>query len=86
MAKHVVISVRDSAIQAFGPLMLVPAVGAGIRMFTDEVNKSGTNLNVHPSDYELYQVGVYEDETGQIDQSGDYFRSLARGKDVALKA
>lgn len=85
MSKHIVISVRDSAVLCFGPLMLVPAVGAGIRMFTDEVNKGGTNLNAHPDDYELWQLGIYDDETGGVVQEGDSVRVLCRGKDVVVR-
>lgn len=72
--------VRDSAAQLFHPPMYVRAAGEAIRGFGDEVMKSGTPLNAHPADYELFEIGAYDDSTGRVIMHEE-LRSLARGKD-----
>jgi accessory colonization factor AcfC len=37
-----------------------------IRDFTDAVNDERTILNKHPMDYNLYKIGVYEDNSGKL--------------------
>lgn len=82
---HYVIATRDSASQAFGLPFFVPAVGLAVRAFTDEVNREGSEKDLarHPDDFELYQLGVFNDATGQFD--ADSPKLLARGKDVAVR-
>lgn len=36
------------------------------RMFGDAANSEGTMLNKHPEDYELYEVGGFDEDTGII--------------------
>lgn len=82
--KRYVCAVFDSAVQAFGQPFFVPAIGAALRSFTDEVNrKSADNaLSQHPEDYTLHALGTFDDETGEFAVSEDSRRVLARGKDV----
>ena len=51
------VSIKDSAVQAFMPPMAVRAVGEGVRMFSDEVNRkeANNNLAMHPGDFEYGQ-------------------------------
>lgn len=62
------ISVFDRAVQSFMPPFAVAHNGFAIRSFSDEIKTSSeTNaLSKHPDDYELYQVGVFDDQTGAI--------------------
>lgn len=84
MSKLVVVGVMDSAIQAFGRPVFVPAIGAALRSFTDEVNRAGSDnaLNAHPDDFVLVLLGYFDEESGvfSVDENGQ--RVLARGKDV----
>jgi len=61
-------SVFDSAAQAYNRPIFVPSTGLAIRSFRDEVNRKADDntLNSHPSDFELYQVGQFDDQTGDI--------------------
>lgn len=63
-----IVSVKDSAAQAFGRPIFVPTVAVATRSFRDEVNKKNANddLSRHPSDFELYEIGEFDDATGII--------------------
>ena len=78
----VIVSVKDSAAQAFGRPIFVPSNAVAIRSFRDEVNRkdSTDDLSRHPDDFELYEVGVFDDATGIIEVTEP--RLLARAKDL----
>jgi hypothetical protein len=69
MTVHIVVSVKDRAIDAYGRPFIVPSIGAAIRSFTDEVNRKESEMHGHPEDYDLYQIGTYHDDTGIIYQN-----------------
>jgi len=66
MAILKIAAVRDSAIDAFGQPIFVRHVGEAIRSFTDECNRSGSPFNSHPTDYELFHIGIFDDSNGNI--------------------
>jgi len=77
-----VLAIRDRAADVFGQPIFVPSLGGAIRSFGDEVNRkdSQNNLANHPEDFDLYQIGVYDDNTGHIEASAP--RMVAVGKDM----
>lgn len=77
-----IVSVRDGASAAFGRPFFVVARGQAIRSFQDEVNRQDNNndLHKHPEDFDLYCVGIFDDNTGQI--VGQPPELLIRGKDA----
>lgn len=78
--KHVLVSIKDTAIQAFGPAFTVRHQGEAMRNFADAINDpQNKSLNQHPEDYELHYLGDFNDETGEINSAP---RILARGVDV----
>lgn len=83
---HIVVAVRDSALVAFGRPYIVPAVGVATRSFSDEVNRVGADNEMikHPADYELYELGTYDDETGLFASSPP--RLLLRAQDCRQSA
>lgn len=84
MSNLIVCSVRDSAVNAYMRPFYVQAVGAAMRGFGDEVNNAGSEMNKHPGDYELYELGEFDEETGYIKMLPEP-RMLARASDVKLK-
>ena len=66
---QIVVSVKDLAAQAYGRPVFVPTAGVAIRSFRDEVNREAPDNEIfrHPSDYELYQLGTFDDSTGLIE-------------------
>lgn len=66
--KLLIVSVRDSAADLFGRPYFVGTQGIALRSFTDEVNRESEDnqLNRHAKDFALYELGEYDDNTGQI--------------------
>jgi len=82
--KRAVCAVFDSAVQSYGQPFFVPAVGAALRSFVDEVNRKApdNNLAFHPEDFVLFHLADFDDETGEFVPTDRGIVSLARGKDV----
>lgn len=78
--KYIVCAMRDRASDLFGQPVFVNAVGAAIRGFGDEINNKEAQISKHPEDYDLYQLGTYDDETGAFDCGTP--RQIAIGKDM----
>lgn len=73
-------SIRDSALDAFMRPFIAPSTGLAMRSFADEVNRADSEMCKHPEDYELYQVGVFDEEAGLV--AAVPLKSLARAVDV----
>lgn len=61
-----IFAVRDIATAQFGNPMFMVNSGQAIRSFADEVNREDkdSQLYKHPGDFELYELGDYDTETG----------------------
>jgi len=78
--KLYVVCVRDRATDSFGRPFFVPHVGEALRSFTDEVNNKDSELGRHPEDYDLFQCGTFDSDTGLFDCGTP--RQMAIGKDL----
>lgn len=78
--RYVVCAVRDRQAGVFGQPFFVAAVGMAVRGFSDQVNRVADDnpLNKHPEDFELYQLGWYEDEPGEFSTDADFPKRLLR--------
>lgn len=56
----------DSQIAAFAQPYFSPTNGSALRAFADHVNDKTSPVNKHPGDYSVYQLGSYDDQTGEI--------------------
>lgn len=74
-----IVAIRDRAVDAFHRPAFVPAIGAAIRSFGDEINRRAADneLNKHPEDYDLYHLGTYDDAHAS-------FSILERPKQIAI--
>lgn len=81
----VLVVVRDRSADVFGRPTFTTSVGVAIRSFSDEVNRAAEDnvMYRHPEDFDLYELGVYDDETGTFDVHQP--RQIAIGKDVSRK-
>lgn len=50
------------------PFFAVSA-GAAVRSFSDLVNDPNTTVGRHPSDYVLYRVGSFDDQSGSLSRT-----------------
>jgi len=64
---YVLVTVKDRGIEAYQPLMAVRAEGQAIRGFMDAIaNPNNADIHKHPDDFDLYSLGTFNDETGEI--------------------
>lgn len=68
MRKFIVV-VRDIKANLYFNPMFFQSLGQAERSFRDEVNRpaEGNTLAAHPQDFELFQVGTFDDETCSFD-------------------
>lgn len=59
-------AIRDNQVAAFSQPFYSQTNGSALRAFSDHVNENGTPANKHPQDFDLYQLGTYDDQTGAI--------------------
>lgn len=65
--KLIAFSIFDEKATVFSPPFFLPAVGLATRLFSDLANDKTKTIGKHPSDYKLYQIGHYDDQTAQTD-------------------
>jgi hypothetical protein len=83
--KLVLCSVKDRAADAYGRPMFVPSIGVAIRSFSDEINRSAADnqLHNHPDDFDLYEFGEFDDNTGLFNLY-EQPKLLSLGKQVKI--
>lgn len=83
MSKSLIIcAVKDTASQGFNNPFFVPAAAVAIRSFRAEVNRASSDnqLYQHPEDFELYELGSFDQDTGVITSPGLVL--ISRAKDL----
>lgn len=82
---QIICAVKDRAADAFGRPLFVPSVGLAIRSFSDEVNRSDSENQMfnHSDDFDLYEIGSFDDNTGIIDCHAQP-KLLSLGKSVKV--
>lgn len=62
-----IFAVHDSKAEIFGTPIFLPTLGLAIRAFADQVNNPEPNpISQHPEDYTLFDIGEYNQETGEL--------------------
>lgn len=80
--KYVLVAIKDNGADYFQPIAQVRARGEAMRSFTDAVNNpQNQQIHQHPADFDLYLVGYFDDQLGQLEALATPER-LARGIDV----
>lgn len=80
---YFVVAIRDRAADVFGQPVFVSSIGGAIRSFGDEVNNPESQIHKHPGDFDLYELGTFDDNTAQFTCSTP--RQIAIGKDSVRK-
>lgn len=75
-----IFSIRDSAMDAYARPFFVPSVAMAARGFRDEANRAEGEICKHPEDYELFELGEFDEDTGRFTNL-DVPRSVVRGVD-----
>lgn len=78
--KKFIFAVRDRASLHFMDPFAVTHKGIAERSFADAVNDPATPMNKHPEDYDLYELGTFDDGTGLYEVRVP--EQISIGKDV----
>ena len=81
MAIQKVVAVFDRGISSYGRPFAVPHVGQAVREFTDLCQDRENPIGKHPQDYQLYELGIYDDSSGRFDNLNEP-RLLISGSDI----
>lgn len=80
-----IFAVRDRQGESFAAPMFIPMPGQALRSFSDEINRQAADnpLYAHPDDFDLYQLGEFNTDTGRFDCPSDPVL-LSLGKNLKL--
>lgn len=67
MSKKLLVAVYDKKIGLFDPPVPVRHIGEAIRMFADIKKNPDTKFGMHPEDFDLFQIGVYDEPSGTVE-------------------
>jgi hypothetical protein len=83
--KQIICTVKDRAADAYGRPMFVPSAGVAIRSFSDEINRNNADNQLfnHPDDFDLYELGEFDDNTGLFSLH-EQPKLLSLGKQVKI--
>lgn len=80
---YILCVIHDRSIDAYVNLHCVRAEGQAIRQFMDAIgDQNAGSMHKHPDDYDLYRVGVYDDNTAQV--TPEPLKKLADGKQLSI--
>lgn len=61
-----IFAVRDRQLAAYMQPFFAPTIGSAIRAFSDGMNDGTTPMAKHPDDYDLWHLGSFNDNTGEL--------------------
>jgi hypothetical protein len=78
---QVIVAIKDRAADAYMRPWFVPTPAMAVRSFMDEVQRevADNQLFHHSDDFDLYEIGIFDDSTGRI-TSHDDMKVLMLGK------
>lgn len=80
--KHNIYSVYDSKAEAYLLPFCLPTKGLAVRGFTDAANNPQHDFCKYPADYTMFEIGIYDDANGQIEQ---YDAAINMGAAIEFK-
>jgi len=60
-------AVRDSKADKYNRPYFIGTHGEAIRAFADACRKDGNVMAEHPEDFNLYFIGTFDEESGELD-------------------
>lgn len=72
-------TIRDGATEAFMRPFAAQAPGAAIREFQDLANDQDHPIGQHPEDYTLFEIGFFNEASGELEPLEQGPRSLGNG-------
>ncbi|QXP08546.1 MAG: nonstructural protein [Arizlama microvirus] len=76
----------DRASESYSPPFAAPHSGVAIRGFTDAINAAnGSDLAKHPDDFDLFEIGYFDSNTGYVTPHESGRQLVVQGKQIALQ-
>lgn len=74
-----ILALQDKKAEMFMQPFFVPTVGVAYRNLQDEMSRGGTDnpLANHADDFDLWQLGTFDDETGIVDSEPAFLCNVA---------
>lgn len=84
---YVIVCVRDIKSEVYGKPFYVRSLGEAARSFEDEINRKDEQnmMYNHPQDFQLFEMGVYDDNDGQFVFVSKVPRIVCEGVQVSSK-
>lgn len=79
----IAVAIYDRAVDAYMRPWFVKAVGEAVRAFQDEVCNKESPMFKHPDDYDLFELGAWDDGDGRFEVLPEP-RQLAIGKQMVV--
>ena len=83
--KTKVFTILDLKAESYGPPFTSMTTATGLRQFQELVNDHNHFFSKYPDDYELYEIGEWEDENASFFPH-EVKKQLCRGSDVQDRA
>lgn len=64
-----VFAIRDSKAMAYLQPFYAPTVAVAIRLITQSGEDNGSLLHKYPSDFEVFEIGKFDEQTGKLEGS-----------------
>lgn len=77
-----VVAVKDLAVNSFTTPVVVNHVGSAIREFTSAASNPKSEFYIHAADFELFHLGEFDSDTGEVVCFPEGPRRLIRALDV----
>lgn len=80
-------SIKDAKAEGWLLPIVAPTIGVAMRLFQKACNKQGSDFNLYPQDYDLYEVGTWDDdkgvpEKGRINNRAEANKHIINGSDA----
>lgn len=59
-------TIRDNKVEAYLPPFVAANPGTAMRMLVDDAKNPNSMLGKHPSDFELFEIGEWNDVMGMV--------------------
>ena len=61
-----IFTIYDSKAGSYLPPLYMQSTGTAIRAFEDECNNEQSQFNKHPTDFTLFEIGKFDDQTCEM--------------------
>lgn len=87
MGTSKIFSIKDAKAEGWLLPIVAPTIGVAIRLFQKATNKEGSDFNLYPEDYDLWEVGTWDDDhgvpnKGRVDDRNAPNKHIINGSDV----